>query len=123
MKKYTKKQLLKRREFIEGMTALGVVTAVGPLSSCASSSDSDDGEQTQTVYRFQTKKSAKTCNACKNHQHYKVFLTSDAADQNRAHPGCHCRIVEQHVTESYFSQIESHATNGMIDLRQVFEYS
>jgi len=110
---------LKRRKFIKGMTTLGIVAAVAPLYSCASGGSGGDDTKTQTVYRFQTRKKTTTCTACRNHQHYKVFLSEAAAAQNRAHPGCKCRIVEQQVTEAYASDISAYEKNGVIDLRQV----
>ncbi len=111
-------KMIKRRKFIEGMTALGVATTVVPLSSCGQETSAD--VQT-TVYRFQTRK-ARTCNACKKHQHYKVFLSQEAANQNRAHPGCNCRIVEQQISEEYSTSITPSEQNGVIDLRSVFGY-
>lgn len=80
-----------------------------------------DEAKTETVYRFQTRK-ARTCKACKNHSRYKVFMTHDAADQNRAHPGCNCRIVEQMVTKTYLGTLTPHATSGVVELRSAFGY-
>ncbi len=111
--------MIKRREFIEGMAVLGVVSTVVPLSSCAQETEAvDDGPQT-TVYRFQASK-GRTCKACQNHKRYKVFLSEEAADQNRAHPGCNCRIVTQTVTEEYSNEITPHQQSGVIDIRKVF---
>ena len=115
--------LIKRRTFLEGMTALGVVTATAPLFSCSSDGPGEQEEQvsapqTETVYRFQTRK-ARTCKSCKLHGRYKLFLTEAAADQNRSHPGCNCRIVTQEISEAYSEQIAPFEVNGVIDLRKV----
>ena len=77
------------------MTVLGVVTVTAPVFSCREEEQGIEAALTQTqpqpqtqpqsVYRFQTRK-ARTCNACRMHQHYKVFLSEATADQNRAHP-------------------------------------
>jgi len=33
------------------------------------------------------------CKACINHAEYKRFATREAAEANRAHPGCRCQIL------------------------------
>ena len=35
-----------------------------------------------------------TCNACLSHARYKRFATAAAAQENRAHHGCNCAILE-----------------------------
>ena len=111
--------MLKRRAFIEWITRLGVVTALAPLFSCSSGGQESSAEpEPPTVYRFQTK-NARVCNACKMHQHYKVFLNETSADQNRAHPGCNCRIVTQEITQAYSDAITPFEQNGVIDLRHL----
>lgn len=117
---------IRRREFLEGLAAAGVVVAAVPLVSCggddihslpeASRVDSGSGV---TVYRFQTLKSDR-CNACRNHQHYKVFLDPSVADLNRAHSGCNCRIVAQQVTQAYYDTIAPYVIGGAVDLRAVY---
>lgn len=121
--------MLKRRKFLEWMAALGVSISALPLFSCAGDSPGEQAEeevttvdntasQTQTVFRFQTRK-ARTCNACRMHARYKVFLDETTADNNRAHSGCNCRIVTQEVAEEYYDNITSFEVNGVIDLRYV----
>lgn len=117
--------MLKRRKFIKGMTALGIVTVVAPLSSCGDGAEEEaqplEETQAQTVYRLQSRK-IRSCNACQKHHRYKVFLDQTAADQNRAHLGCKCGIVTQQVAVSYFDEIQPFELNGVIDLRTVFGY-
>ena len=102
---------------------MGVVAAVAPLTSCESSriGSGANAVNTHTVYRFQTRK-ARTCNACNNHSRYKIFMTAQAADQNRAHPGCNCKIVEQTITQTYMDKITLHEKNGVVELRTAFGY-
>ena len=119
--------MIKRRKFIKSMTALGVVSATAPLSSYGQNREAGQAHADKgmamarkfTVYRFQTRK-MRACNACKQHHRYKVFLDHDAADQNRAHQGCHCRIVTQQVSALYLRDIRHYAWNGVIDLREVY---
>ena len=114
--------MLKRRKFLEGMTVAGVVAVTAPLMSCSQGEQEKDAEtqnQTVTVYRFQARK-ARKCNACQKHQHYKVFLDAVVAGQNRAHPGCNCRIVAQQMSLEYWDTISPFVLNGVIDLRAIF---
>jgi superfamily II helicase len=48
------------------------------------------------VYSFypQEKGVITTCNACLSHARYKRFATAAAAEENRAHHGCNCAILE-----------------------------
>ena len=122
--------MIKRRKFIEGVSALGVATAVAPFSSCQPSEGVPEEKvpekipldnQTYRVYRFQTR-NRRACKACKKHGRYKIFLSSESADTNRAHPGCNCGIVEQTISSAYYQQITPFELNGMIDLRGAFNY-
>lgn len=110
--------MLRRRRFIKGLTTASVLAATAPLFSCADSGGSD-GSDTITVYRFQTR-TTQTCNACRNHQHYKVFADEDVANRTRAHAGCNCRIVPQEVTGDYWDTIAAFERDGVVDLRAVF---
>jgi len=113
--------MIKRRKFIEGVSALGIATAVAPFSSCQQFEEERPGNQTYTVYRFQSRK-RRVCKACKKHRRYKVFVNFESADKNRAHPGCNCLIIEQIVSSTYYEQITPFDQSGMIDIRGVFNY-
>ena len=119
--KRRRKRLLKRRTVLKGMTALGVLSATAPLMSCGPADSGDAGSSTQsvTVYRFQTRK-GNSCVACRNHQHYKVFVDAATADGTRAHPGCNCAIVPQQMSQAYWDSIAPYQVDGVIELRQVF---
>ena len=123
--------MLKRRSLIKGMAAVGLITASAPLSSCAPEEDqqpTDPGNteipavtEPQTVYRLQApRKRKRTCTACNQHRHYKIFLTLEAADLNRAHQGCNCKITEQKVSAEYFNGFRSYVQNGVADIRTAF---
>ena len=122
--------MIKRRKFLKALGAAGMITVSAPLSALGQSKeagmqramDAQVNARTFTVYRLQTRKT-RACNACKQHHRYKVFLDREAADQNRAHPGCHCRIVPQQVTPLYYTDVKRHAWNGVIDLRKLYGYT
>jgi hypothetical protein len=116
----SRRRLIGRRSFLQGVTAAGVVVATAPLLGCG------DGTAisipiggSSTVYRFQTLKSDR-CTACRNHQHYKVFLDAATADASRAHAGCNCRIVAQRVTLQYLEGLSPYVVGGAVDLRAVY---
>lgn len=122
------KNMLNRRRFIKGMSALGLTALVTPLMSCgggsgAQSSSGSGGIDTTVypfqVYRFQTR-GTHVCSACRNHARYKVFLDAATADQNRAHGGCNCRIVVQPITAAYWQSIAPYEQAGAIELRQIY---
>lgn len=46
------------------------------------------------VFRLSTH-GQRTCHACRAHGANRFYLTPQAADEDRAHPGCNCRIVSQ----------------------------
>lgn len=121
--KRRRKRLLKRRTVLKGITALGVLSAAAPLVSCGTSDPGpgDEGASTQsvTVYRFQTRKD-NSCTACRNHQHYKVFVDEATAARTRAHPGCNCAVVPQQMPQDYWDSIAAYEVGGVIDLRRVF---
>ncbi len=93
------------------------------MSSCGGGGgdDQETQSQTETVYRLQTTTS-RTCKACKNHHRYKIFFSATAADSNRAHPGCNCRVVTQQVTPQYYNDVKAHEAGGVTDLRTAFGY-
>ena len=45
------------------------------------------------------------CKACHNHAENKRFATHEAAEQNRAHPGCLCAIESRLVSQKVFAQM------------------
>lgn len=61
------------------------------------------------------------CNSCHSHADNKLFPTADAADQNRAHLGCNCTVVEggelpQDVWEQLFGD-PANLENQQVDRR------
>lgn len=50
-----------------------------------------------TIYHTSSRK-RRSCNACKNHAVNRMYYSKQAADNDRAHPGCNCRIVEERTS-------------------------
>jgi hypothetical protein len=54
------------------------------------------GAEQSTIYHTSTRK-RKSCRACKSHALNRIYSSEQAADNNRAHLGCNCRIVEEKI--------------------------
>ena len=106
---------LTRRKFIQ---LSGVVAATAFIGiSC----DGGDGNQSSPdeavmVYRLSVR-GRRGSNASKIHNANHLFLTPEAADQNRAHPGDRSRIVSVIISESRFNQLFNGGALEVADLR------
>lgn len=67
------------------------------------------------VFRLSTRKT-EACRACRVHHRFIVFRSFFLADANRAHPGCDCQIVRQHVSLSRFKKLFPKGSNGIAHL-------
>ena len=123
-----KVKAIPRGDFLKKMTTVGAALT---YLYCGKSKDgltimelaaldaaSKNNPTVVTVYRLSTR-GIRSCNACVKHAQFKVFTTYDAADQNRAHVGCNCPVVEQFIPVANFNNINHQAVNGVIDLRYV----
>ncbi len=113
MAKYT----ITRRDFIKLSSAVAAVAFVGV--SC----DGGDGNQstpegTVLAYRLSLR-GRRGSNAAKIHNANHLFLTPQAADQNRAHPGDNSRIVSIELSEAKFNELFQNGALGVVDLRDV----
>ena len=93
---------LGRRQFLR-LSAVGAGASVASalVSGCG---DCDTAAPTETAtvstFRLSTH-GERTCGACKAHGANRFYRTREAADGDRAHPGCNCRIVTHPIsTES-----------------------
>ena len=109
------KSYLNRREFIKLSGAVAATAIIGV--SC------DGGGSTETnasgivkVYRLSLR-GRRGSNAAKIHNANKLFLTPEAADMNRAHPGDNSRIVSEILSESRFNELFKGGTLEVVDLR------
>lgn len=55
------------------------------------------GKDQSVIYHTSTRK-RRSCGACKSHAFNRIYSSRPAADGDRAHPGCNCRIVEEKVS-------------------------
>jgi hypothetical protein len=72
---------------------LSLTSAV--LSACGGD-DSDAMSGTVSTFRLSTH-GERTCGACKAHGANRFYRTREAADGNRAHLGCNCKIVRHPI--------------------------
>lgn len=81
--------------------------------------------KTIAVYKLDPRDSACTgekcsCNACVKHDANSLFPTAKAANGNRAHKGCNCRIVEGTLHYGTFVALfgnPKHLSSHRIDIR------
>ena len=88
---------LGRRQFLR-LSALGAGASVASVvvSGCGGDSETATVTVTVTAFRLSTH-GERTCGACKAHGANRFYRTAEAADANRAHAGCNCRIVKHPI--------------------------
>lgn len=55
-----------------------------------------------------------SCRACKSHAVNRMYSSVQAADDNRAHPGCNCRVVEERISWQNYVKAFWHDSRGGI---------
>jgi hypothetical protein len=105
---------LGRREFL-GTAVAGVATVAvggsGLLSGCAGSSGAGNPAQplgsaeTANTFQLSTRHIRRACNACQAHAHNRLYTSREAADADRAHPGCRCEIAGRQTDSTTLSQL------------------
>jgi hypothetical protein len=116
---------LSRRAFAKYITAsVAVGTALAhPAPSLAQTQPAED--KTRKVYSFYPLENGALtpCKSCLSHAQHKRFATLEAADTNRAHPGCNCSILEETEPADTYYQLfggTGDAVDRLVyDLRQV----
>jgi len=104
---------LTRREFL----IIGGTVAAGTLVGHRASAQSTQGVPApRVIYRLSVR-GRRGSNAAKLHNANFRFATASAADQNRAHPGDHSRIVEMLVSDDEFDRLFSSRNSLVADLR------
>jgi len=75
-------------------------TVTGRLNDGSTFKGSDTvmiiGANQPTVYHISSRKH-RSCNACKGHAVNRIYSSMQKADNDRAHPGCNCRIVAEQI--------------------------
>jgi hypothetical protein len=111
---------LTRREFliIGGTVAAGTLTA-GPFAAVpAQQAPQGLPGGVRTAFKLSVR-GRRGSNAAKLHNANWVFATFEAADQHRAHPGDHSRVVEIPVSADEFDRLFTSRNRDMADLRQI----
>jgi hypothetical protein len=90
-----RRAFLKRGLSLAGGLALtlGSTVAIGAESNESGQQPQGAGTKTRTFFAVATTR-ADQDTACTNHAANKLFASPEAADLNRAHPGCKCQVVK-----------------------------
>lgn len=106
---------ISRRDFIKLGSAVAAVAFVG-ISCDGGDGNQSNAENTVLVYRLSLR-GRRGSNAAKKHNSNHLFLTPEAADQNRAHPGDNSRIVSIELSMDKFNELFQNGAIEVVDLR------
>jgi len=108
-----------RRKFIQLSGAVAATALIGVSCDGGSNGDGQPGpEGTVEVYKLSVR-GRRGSRAAKAHNANKLFLTPEAADQNRAHPGDNSRIVSIPLSNERFMELFNGGSAEVVDLRAV----
>jgi len=108
-----------RRKFIQLSGAVAATALIGVSCDGGSNGDGQPGpEGTVEVYKLSLR-GRRGSRAAKAHNANKLFLTPQAADQNRAHPGDNSRIVSIRLSEAKFNELFIGGGIDVVDLRAI----
>lgn len=96
--------------------ALAATALIG--ISCDGGGSDSSPDRTIEVYKLSVR-GRRGSRAAKAHNANKLFLTPQAADQNRAHSGDNSRIVSIPLSESKFNELFQGGSLDVVDLRDV----
>ncbi len=105
---------LTRRKFIQLSGAVAATAFIGISCDGGGSNSNPDGTVEVCKLSLRGRRGSR---AAKSHNANKLFLTPQAADQNRAHPGDNSRIVSVVLSESRFNQLFNGGAIEVADLR------
>lgn len=110
---------INRRQFLMLSGAVAASAFIGISCDGGGSSQTDGGGfGSIEVYRLSLR-GKRGSKAAKSHNANKLFLTPQAADQNRAHPGDNSRIVSVVLSEQKFNELFDGGALEMVDLRAI----
>ena len=110
---------ISRRQFIKLSGAVAATAFIGISCDGGGSGNSNaKAEGSVEVYRLSLR-GRRGSNAAKSHNANKLFLTPEAADQNRAHPGDNSRIVSVILSEQEFNELFDGGALEVVDLRAI----
>ncbi len=110
---------INRRQFLKFSGAVAATAFIGISCDGGGSSQTDrNGFGSVDVYRLSLR-GRRGSKAAKSHNANKLFLTPQAADQNRAHPGDNSRIVSVVLSEQNFNELFDNGALEVVDLRAI----
>ena len=109
---------ISRRDFIRLSSAVAAVAFIG-ISCDGGGGNQSSSDEAVMVYRLSVR-GRRGSNASKKHNANHLFLTPEAADQNRAHPGDRSRIVSIELSNSRFNELFDGGATEVADLRDFF---
>ncbi|MEZ4523155.1 MAG: hypothetical protein R3A46_16170 [Thermomicrobiales bacterium] len=94
-KQINRRAFLKRGAALAGGFALTFGSTLGTLAGESSDTQEPDstGGRARTYFALATTREDQD-KACTRHAANKLFASPEAADQNRAHPGCKCQVIK-----------------------------
>lgn len=94
-KHINRRSFLKRGAALAGGLALTFGTSIATLADDTGQSQQPTGTsaRTRTFFALATTRDEQD-KACTAHAANKLFASPEAADQNRAHPGCKCQVIK-----------------------------
>jgi len=94
-KRINRRNFLKRGAALAGGLALTFGTSIATLADEAGQTQQPTGAttKTRTFFALATTR-ADQDKACTHHAANKLFASPEAADRNRAHPGCKCQVIK-----------------------------
>ncbi|CAN5826336.1 hypothetical protein BH23CHL2_BH23CHL2_08970 [soil metagenome] len=94
-KAINRRAFLKRSAALAGGLAFTFGSSLAAMADSADSSDKPNGgsSKSRTFFALETTRDDQD-NACTRHATNKLFASPEAADRNRAHPGCNCQVVK-----------------------------
>lgn len=94
-KRIDRRSFLKRGAALAGGLALTFGTSIATLAETADQDQKPTSVSTGTRMTFALATTREDQDkACTRHAANKLFASPEAADQNRAHPGCKCQVVK-----------------------------
>ena len=73
-------------------------------------------KKVRTAYRLSSH-GRRVCGACKAHDANRFYISADAANKGRAHPGCNCGIVTQNLLRGTWACYFRGGRTSVYDLR------
>ncbi len=94
-KRINRRSFLKRGAALASGLALTFGTSIATLADEAGQTEAPTGTAAKTRNYFALATTREDQDrACTRHAANKLFISPEAADHNRAHPGCNCQVIK-----------------------------